>query len=826
MSQGPYHIIPIGILLLVAYLGSLLSVRMQLVDQSRHRRLWNVILLLFFISSALLGLFMAIKVNYKLKIPWIDPVTQWHVDMGIGLAIVAVFHLTWHLGYYKKILKKRPDIARLERMSPFLEFNPIQVKALFVMLGFITMITQLVMLREFVKSLHGNELVIGLFLSIWMVLTAAGALAGSRYMARISGRTLLKSILLLAAYPVILYLLLIWITRLVLLPGIIPGILSSISQMALLIIPFNLVSGFLFSYLCRSVKSKKVDASFYMLDSVGSMTGGLLFGLILVFFMNNIQVILLLFLITAITLVLLFKYPVKRIPRMIVLCSGMVAFGMVQFPEVRNQLESLRFKGEKILDTKDTPQGNLTFAIRDGQTTGYLDMNPIMVSFDPARCEELVHYPALQHPAPVTFLVIGGGLSGIDSELEKYKPRTVDYCEANRWIYRMGKKHLPVSGKYRFIRMDGRSWLMKSDTLHYDVIISAAGEPLTLGWNRYFTVEYFRLVKSRLSKGGIFSLNLPAGGNYVSDPGSDQLGITYYSLKEVFDHVLIVPGQSTYFVASQAPLSLDYPSMLQSHSIQTTYVNPDYLDATRLTFESDLLLDRIRQEKVPVNSDLRPVLFFISLAEWNLKTSGNRLIYIGLISGLVFLLLLFSYPRKKAGMFIAGFTGAGMQILLIMVMQSFYGFAYMVTPLMITLFMGGLVAGTLTWQVVWRAPTLSKTTGLMWIMALLGAAAVIILKSESLFQHRWSGFIILGLLNFLPGMIVGSVFGLQVALLRTEAASGMGSLYSADLAGAALGTLVPPLFLLPLIGVSNTFILFCGINVAAGLYIQTGKIKS
>jgi predicted membrane-bound spermidine synthase len=65
-----------------------------------------------------------------------------------------------------------------------------------------------------------------------------------------------------------------------------------------------------------------------------------------------------------------------------------------------------------------------------------------------------------------------------------------------------------------------------------------------------------------------------------------------------------------------------------------------------------------------------------------------------------------------------------------------------------------------------------------------------------------------------------------VALLRTEAASGMGSLYSADLAGAALGTLVPPLFLLPLIGVSNTFILFCGINVAAGLYIQTGKIKS
>ena len=177
-------------------------------------------------------------------------------------------------------------------------------------------------------------------------------------------------------------------------------------------------------------------------------------------------------------------------------------------------------------------------------------------------------------------------------------------------------------------------------------------------------------------------------------------------------------------------------------------------------------------------------------------------------------------------MFVAGFTGAGMQILLIMVIQSLYGFAYLVTPLMITLFMGGLVAGTLLWRRVWREPSISKITGLLWIMALLGAAVVVLLKTEQLFMHRWTGMVILGILNVLPGLIVGSVYGILLALTRTETAAGVGRLYSADLAGAAMGSLIPPLFLVPLIGVSNTFILFCGFNVAAGLYVNGRKVKS
>ena len=97
MTQGPYHLISIGLLLILSYLVSLLMVRLQLRSILQHRRFWNNLLLLFFLSTATVGLLLAVKVNYKLDISWIETVLQWHVDLGIGFAAVSIFHLSWQL---------------------------------------------------------------------------------------------------------------------------------------------------------------------------------------------------------------------------------------------------------------------------------------------------------------------------------------------------------------------------------------------------------------------------------------------------------------------------------------------------------------------------------------------------------------------------------------------------------------------------------------------------------------------------------------------------------------------------------------------------------
>jgi spermidine synthase len=772
-----------------------------------------------------------VKVNYKLKLAWVESAMQWHVDLGIGFAFVAVFHLSWHLRYYLKAAAS-PGTASSgtsthRPWSPHITFSALQEKLFFLLLGYVSIMAQLILLREFVKTLHGNELFIGIFLSLWMVLASVGARTGANSLAKISLRKLLGMLLFMGVFPLIIYLALILITRFLFLPGYEPGIFPSIATMVLLTGPVALSSGFLFAYVSKSVVGGRTDGSYYRLDSLGSLLAGFLFGLVLVFFLDNVQALSFLFLMTGLALILVFRYPTGFFRKALLLFAGTACYILLLLPGFRTGLEGLRFRGEKLLEARDTPHGNLAFTEREGQVTAYLDRNPVLSSADLAAQEERIHYAALQHPSPSAFLLLGNGLSGSAAEINKYHPERIDYCEADSWIYRMGINYLSDSlpSSLRFIPMDGRKWLLLNDEVIYDVVISVNGDPLTIGWNRFYTREFFSLVRSHLAPGGIFSLQLSTSGSYINEEGSETLGITYHTLKQVFKHVLVVPGYTSTFLASDAALTLDIPGLLEKHPVETSYVHPDYLDLSRLTFDSDLLMERILQEPSQSNSDLRPNLFFSRLKGLESMNGSHAMLASGLLGALLFLTLLLLYPSLHKGMYVSGFTGAGFQILLIMILQSLFGFAYLVAPLMITLFMAGIVLGTRLWKSIWGTPNPGKLSALLGIMGLAAGAMVLLLQGETFGSNRLGGMITLGLLNVLPGLIVGSIFGMSLALSGQEKGVYMGRLFHADLAGASLGTFIPVVFLLPLIGVTFTFILFCGINVATSLYVLFSRIK-
>ncbi len=829
MTGEGYHLISIGTLVLFAYALSLVLVHFEIIPRQLNRRFWNYLLLVFFSSTAVLGLILVLKVNYKWNMTWAEELLQWHVDSGIGLALVAIFHLLWHLRYYTRPQAVPPGKASAssEALDNAATLTSFQFRAFFLLLGYISMLAQLVLLREFIKSFHGNELVIGIFLAIWMILTAVGSLVGNQYRLSLRRSTVHGMLLLLGALPLLIYLLLLLANRFFFLPGYQPGLVEIATCMIPLTLLFTGVSGFLFGTMSKSAGMSESRSFPYRLDSLGSLIGGFLFGLILVHLLNNLQQLVLLFLFTCVVLAGMFSYPRRSSLRWMLLLAGTLLFAVSLFPEATNRVEGIRYRNETILRSKDTPYGNLTFTSRNEEVTGYEDGNPVLSSADVTRVEESVHFAALQHPRPNSFLLLGGSLSGHITETAKYGPQRIDYCEADPWIYRLGRLYLPEDHPegLNFIPMDGRSWLMKSGDLRYDVIISTTSEPYTLGWNRYFTLEFYEMVHRHLSPDGIFGMQLSTGGNYVNKEGSLLLGINYHTLKQVFPNVEVVPGSSTYFIASAAPLTLDYPSLLQTHQIPTTYVHPDYLDAGQILFDSDQLKERIENEKPVINRDLRPRLFFSSLTGLESQMGKHSLGITGIISSLLFLLFWLLYPRVKSTMYVAGFTGAGIQIVLIMVMQSFYGFVYLVAPLMITVFMGGIVLGTLIWKRIWTEASLSRLAGLTGIMALVSASAFLFLRSEGPFQLELAGQIILGLINLITGMLVGAVFGMAVNFKGKETGNTPGILFSADLTGAALGTILPVVFLLPLIGVLNTFILFTGINGIHVLWILAGRLE-
>ena len=97
----PYSLIPIGLTALIVYGFTFILSRVGLLPNAQHKQIWNIALLLTFFTTAILGIILAIQVNYKLEMPVVDRLIVWHVDFGIGMSFIAFFHFTWHWSYYR-----------------------------------------------------------------------------------------------------------------------------------------------------------------------------------------------------------------------------------------------------------------------------------------------------------------------------------------------------------------------------------------------------------------------------------------------------------------------------------------------------------------------------------------------------------------------------------------------------------------------------------------------------------------------------------------------------------------------------------------------------
>ncbi len=106
-SKKPYRIIAITIAVLIAYLATYILVKTNKIKKLTHRKLWNVILLLTFLVSCLLGFILALQINYGFCMEWFRDFLKWHVEFGIAMTIIALIHIIWHYKYYTSLFSKK-----------------------------------------------------------------------------------------------------------------------------------------------------------------------------------------------------------------------------------------------------------------------------------------------------------------------------------------------------------------------------------------------------------------------------------------------------------------------------------------------------------------------------------------------------------------------------------------------------------------------------------------------------------------------------------------------------------------------------------------------
>ena len=679
--------------------------------------------------------------------------------------------------------------------------------------GFITLGTQIILLREFLLVYSNNELVIGLILALWMTFSAIGTRSFNLFNKEKIKCSLLRFLFLfLAFYPILMAFLIESLRNTIAGTGIMVSLWEIIIYSAVILFPLCFSGGFLFALINSFNKPGVAVKKYYSYEALGSMTSGALVSFYFIWSLqvNDFKSLEYLSLIILIYLMIHdyrhFNYKAASIFLFIFLGVSSIFF----YTDINMAAKQKLYPGQDILETKESFQGNITVT-KTGSQVNFFENNILLFSTgDVAQREEDIQYALLQRPMAENILIAGGGVTGTLNEVLKYSDiKTVDYIEQNRQLVDMAKKYtvLPDSELINFITTDPALFIKKT-IKRYDAVFVNQPEPVNASLNRFYTVEFYGRVKKILSGNGILSTRLPYSENYQDDNELRMQASVYNSLKRNFKNVIVVPGKRLYFLASDSTLNFNFTEVINKLNLHNSYVNTSYINDMLLRFKSEQILAGFKNIEL-VNNDFKPVVYYLYLKHWlGFFKSDVKYFAIPAII-IVLLLLIFSKGLSKA-VFTSGFTAASVEIILLIVFQIVTGNIYLLIGILVTVFMAGLATGSA--MVKPGIKNAVKTTVLVQVStsALLFCTAIYFMNYGSVQSKVLTEVIIFSVL-FLTALFTGYQYGVVVQ----NNGKAVVSAYSADLFGAALGSFLPVIFLIPELGLYNTLLVLAILHLLA-----------
>jgi spermidine synthase len=700
------------------------------------------------------------------------------------------------------------------------------VKFSIFILGLSAIVTQIIALREFLSALYGNELVIGIVLANWMLLTGLGAYIG-RYIEKDRINILLISLLqaLISFLPLVILYLLYYLKDFFLLPGQIPNILEVIFGSFLLLAPYCIISGLIFTLICHYLAnyfSQNTVSKVYAIEAFGSVIGGFLFNFLFLFVFKTfvtLKVIMLLNFIAAILLLSLTKRKTIFYGFTVLFVLISIAFVWINFERM---VLNINYPDQQVLLNKSTPYGNLVVTKKADQVNFYDNGIPIFSSNEVINIEESVHYAMLQHPDPKNVLLISGGFSGVLSEIAKYDIEAIDYVEINPAITEAGKEYTDnLSGVegLNIIHEDGRLFLKKTEK-KYDVVLLNIPDPSTIELNRYYTVEFFEELKERLNRFGVVSTRLATSNVYLTEEALQMHASLYSTLQLLFHKVILIPGEKNYFLASDGSLRLSIVELQKSRNIPTSYVNQNYLNDDLIKSRSEFLMNDIR-DKILINYDFQPVFHLLQLKYWLDKIKlGSLWPFLLLIIPLIIFFIRAS--KINLGLFTTGFSAAALEIIILISFQIIYGYVFQMIGIIIMLFMMGLGVGA--YFMFNKINVNIKIYSL--VQYLIGIFAIVVSIIFFLIYPQLNVIIthsIFTVMILFTGIITGLQFSFATRLNKDQTILIAAKNYSSDLLGSAIGALLVVTFLIPYLGIYKVCLLIGILNFIVGLIILVRK---
>jgi spermidine synthase len=701
-------------------------------------------------------------------------------------------------------------------------------------LGVSSIMAQLTVMRELLGTFSGNELVVGVVLANWLLLTGVGSALGKisqrfrRPLAWLVGLQVFVALMPLAHIVLIRGL-----RNVVFIRGEAIGFAAIVSSTFLLLLPYCLAAGFVLTFAATLLElddTRRAPGRIYVLDTLGDIVGGCLFAFVLVYVLTTFTS---LYVPCALNLGCATAVALAARRRWVV-AVPLVAAAAVLVPGVltRPDLATTRWlhQGEQVVERRESRYGAVVLTRVADQLQFYENGALLFYTNNEVANERAVHFAMAQHPAPRRVLLVSGGVAGTTCEVLKYPSvERVDYVELDPLVIRLGREYTTNldDARVRAIATDGRLYL-RSTSETYDVIILDLPTPDTAQINRFFTREFFATVKPRLTPGGVACVPMKGAENYVGGVLAKLNASLYATLRESFAAVVIVPGETHLFLASDGPLTLDageIAARLDARGVENRYINkyflpdllnPERVETTRRTIEE-------AAQSAPVNRDFAPVCYLYAIRHWLVEHQVHLGVF-GVLAAIALAVYLARLKPVPLAIFTTGFAAAGLEVVVIIAFQVLYGYAYRQIGVIVTMFMIGAALGAALMNARKEAASGRTLVGLvLGVVAFSCALPLFFMLARRLGASALCAQVGFPIIMIMLGGLVGAEFPVASRLWFRGVAQTTAALYNSDLIGACVGAAVVGAVLLPMLGLMTVCVLVGGVNLVSALVLLAAR---
>ncbi|UCG35622.1 MAG: FMN-binding protein [Candidatus Omnitrophota bacterium] len=729
---------------------------------------------------------------------------------------------------------------------------------LFFALGFFSLLAQTLILREFIISFGGNELGIGAFYFFWLLWVGIGALVTLTVLRKFIFE---RFFTLLALYPILAFIELFICINLRSVAGVSWWEFFSFERVFLYL--FFLTSfisfftGIIFTLDALWLKKIKEDSTAsvisasYIFEALGSFIAGCL----VTFLIANLAHPMLILHLGSIFFSFVASWASIRVKKTSSTWANAILLGVLIIfsfspQKLVNFSQGLRMKNllpqGKLVREVYTHYQHIILSELPNQTV-LLSNGEIMSSYPEvvdADREAALFFA--QADKPERILVFGYGVENTIKSLLKFPVKEITYIIKDRVYYEYVHQNLPSELRWALkdrrlkIIVGAPRQFLKDNKGEFDLALVYTSDPTNLVINSFFTREFYSLLEQNLTDRGVLATRITSAENFLGEEIRNYGSSLYYTLKDVFSEIVIVPGKTNWVFAGDKQSSVtEQPQVLETRvkkfltrdfSFYPEVFRSMFL-ARRVSFVKEMYRDNPLFQKIKlINQDDQPLTFFLNLLVLA-RYSNSYLVHffksaqlvgvsIFLIPLIIFICLRFLFLLKienttirrvvfnaKLYQFFSGFLGFSFHLLLIFLFQNRFGTIFQLIGLVNALFMLGLCAGGFGGRFLMKkGEVTTKIIGILFFQALLIMVTYPIFIYSNLAPSMVFAFFVV--FFFLSGMITGSSYPLAAKVLednqvslRTTAAH----LELLDHWGGSLAGLLVGLFMLPLVGVRNTF---------------------